>query len=45
MAVLMGLPVEAGSDEVLVVEVDRREISGDLVLASLSRGRWLPGRR
>ena len=34
MAFLMGLPVEAGSDEVLVVEVDRSEISDDLVLAS-----------
>ena len=34
MALLMGVPVEAGSDEVLVVEVDRSEISEDLVLAS-----------
>jgi hypothetical protein len=34
MAFLLGLPVEAGSEDVLVVEVDQSEISGDLVLAS-----------
>ena len=34
MTLLMSLPVEAGSDEMLVVEVDRTEISDDLVLAS-----------
>lgn len=34
MALLMSLPVEAGSDEMLVVEVDRTEVSEDLVLAS-----------
>ena len=31
---LMSLPVEAGSEEMLVVEVDRSEVSEDLVLAS-----------
>ena len=31
---LVGLPVEAGSEKMLVVEVDRSEISEDLVLAS-----------
>jgi hypothetical protein len=34
MAYLLGLPVEADSDDVLVFEVDRSEVSGDLVLAS-----------
>jgi hypothetical protein len=34
VAYLLGLPLEPGSDEVLVFEVDRGEISGDLVLAS-----------
>ena len=34
MALLMSLPVEAGSDETLVVEVDHTEVSEDLVLAS-----------
>ena len=34
MAFLMSLPVEAGSEDILVVEVDRSEISDDLVLAS-----------
>ena len=34
MVFLVGLPVEAGSEEMLVVEVDRSEISDDLVLAS-----------
>ncbi len=31
---LLGMPLERGSDEVLVFEADRSEISGDLVLAS-----------
>jgi len=31
---LLGMPLERGSDEVLVFEVDRGEIFGDLVLAS-----------
>jgi len=35
---LLGLPVGAGSDDVLVVEVDRGEVSGDLVLASPEPG-------
>jgi hypothetical protein len=34
MTLLMSLPVEAGSEETLVVEVDRNEIPEDLVLAS-----------
>lgn len=34
MALLMSLPIEAGSAEMLVVEVDRSEVSNDLVLAS-----------
>ena len=34
MALLMSLPVEAGSGDTLVVEVDRSEVSEDLVLAS-----------
>jgi Trypsin-co-occurring domain 1 len=34
MALLMDMRVEAGSDEILVVEVDRSEVSEDLVLAS-----------
>jgi len=34
VALLMSLPVEAGSEEMLVVEVDRSEVSEDLVLAS-----------
>ena len=34
MAFLVSLPVEAGSEDILVVEVDRSEISEDLVLAS-----------
>ncbi len=39
MELLVGLPVEAGSEEMLVVEVDRREVSGDLVLASDEPGK------
>jgi hypothetical protein len=31
---LLGLPVEAGSEDLLVVEVDRSEVPGDLVLAA-----------
>lgn len=38
MGFLLGLPVEAGSEDVLVVEVDRGEVSGDLVLASAEPG-------
>ena len=34
VAILVGVPVEAGNDEILVVEVDPGEVSGDLVLAS-----------
>jgi hypothetical protein len=34
MAYLLGLPVEADSADVLVVEVNRSEVSEDLVLAS-----------
>jgi Trypsin-co-occurring domain 1 len=34
VAFLLGMPVEAGSEELLVVEVDRGEVSDDLVLAS-----------
>lgn len=34
MTLLMSLPVEADSQETLVVEVDRSEVSDDLVLAS-----------
>jgi hypothetical protein len=34
VAYLLGLQLERGSEEVLVFEVDRGEISGDLVLAS-----------
>jgi hypothetical protein len=35
---LLGLPVEAGSEDVLVVEVDRGEVPGGLVLASPEPG-------
>ncbi len=38
MGFLLGLPVEPDSDDVLVVEVDRGEVSGDLVLASSEPG-------
>jgi NTP-dependent ternary system trypsin peptidase co-occuring protein len=34
MTYLLGLPTEANSDDVLVFEVDRAEVSDDLVLAS-----------
>jgi|SRR5271157_1868819 len=34
MAYLLGVPVEANSDDILVFEVDRGEVSDDLVLAS-----------
>ena len=34
VAFLVSLPVEAGSEDILVVEVDRSEIAEDLVLAS-----------
>jgi Trypsin-co-occurring domain 1 len=36
---LLGLPVEADSEDVLVVEVDRNEVSDDLVLASPDPGK------
>jgi hypothetical protein len=39
VAYLLGLPVEAGSDEIVVVEVDRAEVSDDLVLASTEPGK------
>jgi Trypsin-co-occurring domain 1 len=39
MTYLLGVPVEAGSDDILVVEVDRGELSDDLVLASLEPGK------
>src|SRR5215471_14937313 len=38
MAYLVGLPVESGSDEILVFEVDHGEMSDDLVLASPEPG-------
>ena len=38
MGFLLSLPVEAGGGDVMVVEVDRREVSGDLVLASPEPG-------
>jgi hypothetical protein len=34
VAFLLSLPIEAGSEKLLVVEVDRSEVSDDLVLAS-----------
>lgn len=39
MTYLLGLPVEADSDDVLVFEVDRGEVSDDLVLASPEPGK------
>lgn len=33
MTYLLGLPVAAGSSDIVVFEVDRGEVSGDLVLA------------
>ncbi|MGD0704571.1 MAG: CU044_2847 family protein [Trebonia sp.] len=38
MAYLIGMPVASGNPDVLVFEVDRDEISDDLVLASPSPG-------
>jgi hypothetical protein len=38
VAYLLGLPVEADSKDVLVFEVDRTEVSDDLVLASREPG-------
>lgn len=38
MAYLLGLPVDAAGEELLVVEVDPSEISDDLVLASPDPG-------
>jgi hypothetical protein len=34
MAYLLGVPVEPGSDDILEVEVDRRDVSDGLVLAA-----------
>lgn len=39
MAYLLGLPVSADGDDVLVFEVDRSEVSDDLVLASDEPGK------
>lgn len=39
MAILIGMPVEAGSNDILVFEVDPSEVSEDLVLASLEPGK------
>lgn len=39
MATLLGVPVEVGSNSVLVVEVDASEIPDDLVLASAEPGK------
>ena len=39
VAYLLGLPVEADSKDVLVFEVDRNEVSDDLVLASPELGK------
>ena len=38
MSFLLDVPVEAGSGDVLVVEVDRGDVPGDLVLASPGMG-------
>jgi hypothetical protein len=38
MGYLLGLPVDLGSDELLVFEVDRNEVPDDLVLASPEPG-------
>ena len=38
MAYLLGLPVDTGSDELLVFEVDPGEVADDLVLASPAPG-------
>ena len=39
MAYLLGLPVDAASDDVIVFEVDRSEVSDELVLASDEPGK------
>jgi hypothetical protein len=39
MAYLLGVPLAAGDDDVLVFEVDRSEVSDDLVLASDEPGK------
>jgi len=39
MAYLLGLPVEADSDDILIFEVDRSEVADDLVLASPEPGK------
>jgi hypothetical protein len=38
MTYLLGVPVEAGSDDFLVFEVDRNNVSSDVVLASPDPG-------
>jgi len=38
MAYLLGLPMQADSDNILIFEVDSGEVSGDLVLASPGPG-------
>jgi hypothetical protein len=39
MAYLLGMPVQGGSDDILVIEVDRSEVADDLVLASPEPGK------
>jgi hypothetical protein len=39
MAYLLGMPVDDGNDDILVIEVDRSEVAGDLVLASPEPGK------
>ena len=39
MAYLMSIPVEAGSEDILEVEVDRYDVSEDLVLAAPEPGK------
>lgn len=39
MVFLIGLPLEPGSDEVLVVEADADDVPGDLVLAAPEPGK------
>ena len=38
MTYLLGLPVESGGDDILVFEVERGEVSDDLVLAAPAPG-------
>jgi hypothetical protein len=39
MGYLLGLPVEADSDDILIFEVERSEVADDLVLASPEPGK------